>query len=278
MNDDHGPPPGPVESWIEGAWREALAETWQMLTGECPAAIAVSGPPPGDSAWVSRTFDAATGAAIHVGLAPAARRLLGGAILRSGGSEEYNEAEAEATCEEFLRQVLAVVARKMGDRLQREVGEVAGGNEPPPPGAETFGVRLSVAGDAAAEIHAWVSPRLQAALNVEPPPPALARAPDPGYVAEAEVAPRLPGQSIELLLDVELPVSLSFGRTHLPLRDVLRLTSGSIVELNRSVGEPVEVIVNNCVIARGDVVVVDGNYGVRITQIISRHERLRTLH
>ena len=88
------------------------------------------------------------------------------------------------------------------------------------------------------------------------------------------------GQSktIELLLDVELPVSVSFGRTHLALKDVLKLTSGSIVELNRAVSEPVEVIVNNCVIARGEVVVVEGNYGVRIHQIISRRERLRTLN
>ncbi len=278
MNEDHCPPPGHVESWIERTWLEALSETWHMLTGECPAAVAVSGPPPGDSAWVSRTFDAATGAAIHVGLAPAVRRLLGGAILRSGGHEEYGGAEAEATCEDFLRQLLAVVARKLGDRLQTEVSEAADGNKPPPPGAETFGVRLSLAEDAVAEIHAWISPQLQAALEGEPPRPTLTGTLDPGYVAEAEVAGRIPEQSIELLLDVELPVSLSFGRTHLPLRDVLKLTSGSIVELNRSVCEPVEVIVNNCVIARGDVVVVDGNYGVRITQIISRHERLRTLH
>jgi flagellar motor switch protein FliN/FliY len=83
---------------------------------------------------------------------------------------------------------------------------------------------------------------------------------------------------MELLLDVELPVSVSFGRAHLPLKDVLKLASGSIVELNRSVAEPVEVIVNNCVVARGEVVVVEGNYGVRISQIISRRERLRTLN
>jgi flagellar motor switch protein FliN/FliY len=75
-----------------------------------------------------------------------------------------------------------------------------------------------------------------------------------------------------------MPVSVSFGRAQLPLKDVLRLTSGSIVELNRSVTEPVEVIVNNCVIARGEVVVVEGNYGVRVREIISRSERLRTLH
>jgi flagellar motor switch protein FliN/FliY len=61
------------------------------------------------------------------------------------------------------------------------------------------------------------------------------------------------------------------------LRDAVKLTTGSIVELNRRVTEPVEVIVNNCVIARGEVVVVEGNYGVRIQEIVSREERLRTL-
>ena len=85
-------------------------------------------------------------------------------------------------------------------------------------------------------------------------------------------------RTLELLLEVELPVSVSFGRAQLPLKDVLKLTSGSIVELNRSVTEPVEIIVNNCVIARGEVVVVEGNYGVRIHHIISRQERLRTLN
>jgi flagellar motor switch protein FliN/FliY len=85
-------------------------------------------------------------------------------------------------------------------------------------------------------------------------------------------------RTLGLLLEVELPVSVSFGRTQLELKDVLKLNSGSIVELNRSITEPVELIVNNCVIARGEVVVVEGNYGVRIKQIISKEERLRTLH
>jgi flagellar motor switch protein FliN/FliY len=84
-------------------------------------------------------------------------------------------------------------------------------------------------------------------------------------------------KTLDLLLEVELPVSVSFGRAQLRLKDVIKLSTGSIVELNRSVSEPVEVIVNNCVIARGEVVVLEGYYGVRIQQIISRQERLRTL-
>ena len=87
-----------------------------------------------------------------------------------------------------------------------------------------------------------------------------------------------PATAFDLLLDVELPVSVSFGRSLVPLKDVLKLSTGSVVELNRSISEPVEVIVNNCVIARGEVVVIEGNFGVRIQQVISRQERLRTLN
>ena len=83
-------------------------------------------------------------------------------------------------------------------------------------------------------------------------------------------------KTFDLLLDVALPISVSFGRTSLQIREVLKLNTGSIVELDRFVTDPVEVIVNDCVIARGEVVVVDGNYGVRISQLASREDRLRT--
>jgi flagellar motor switch protein FliN/FliY len=84
-------------------------------------------------------------------------------------------------------------------------------------------------------------------------------------------------RTMDLLLDVDLPVSISFGKAQLPMKDVLKLTTGSIVELNRGVSEQVEVLVNQCLIARGEVVVIDGNYGVRIQEIVSRQDRLRTL-
>ena len=84
-------------------------------------------------------------------------------------------------------------------------------------------------------------------------------------------------KNFDLLLDVEMPVTVSFGRAHMPLKDVLKLTTGSILELDRTILEPVEVIVNNCAIARGEVVVVEGNFGVRIQQVISRQERMQSL-
>lgn len=84
-------------------------------------------------------------------------------------------------------------------------------------------------------------------------------------------------RTIGLLLDVDLPVSISFGKTRLPMKEVLKLTTGSIVELDRDVNDPVEVLVNQRLIARGEVVVVEGNYGVKIQEIASRNQRLQSI-
>jgi flagellar motor switch protein FliN len=82
--------------------------------------------------------------------------------------------------------------------------------------------------------------------------------------------------NIDLLLDVELPITVSFGECEMPLRDVLKLTAGSVIELDKSVNDPVTIIVNQKPIARGEVVMVDGNYGVRITEVESTADRIRS--
>ncbi len=81
-------------------------------------------------------------------------------------------------------------------------------------------------------------------------------------------------ENLSLLLDVELSLTVSFGHTYLPIRDILRLSTGSIIELDCAMDEPVSVIVNNRVIARGAPVVIDGSYGVRIEEVISRQDRM----
>jgi flagellar motor switch protein FliN len=73
--------------------------------------------------------------------------------------------------------------------------------------------------------------------------------------------------NLELVLDVELNVTVRFGQRQLTLREVLELTSGSVIELDRQVEEPVELLLDGKVIARGEAVVVDGNYGLRITEV-----------
>jgi flagellar motor switch protein FliN/FliY len=82
---------------------------------------------------------------------------------------------------------------------------------------------------------------------------------------------------IDVILDIDLPVVIRFGRTELPIRSLTRLGPGSIVDLGRSPDDPVEVMVSDRVIARGEVVVVGGNYGIRILDVVSPSERMRSL-
>jgi len=80
-------------------------------------------------------------------------------------------------------------------------------------------------------------------------------------------------QSIDLILDVALRVSVELGRTTMMIKDVLALGPGSVIELDRLAGEAVDIMVNDRIIARGEVVVVDENFGVRVTDIVGPTRR-----
>jgi flagellar motor switch protein FliN len=83
---------------------------------------------------------------------------------------------------------------------------------------------------------------------------------------------------LEILLDIPLEVSVELGRVKMQVREVVELGAGSIVEIDKAAGEPVDVLVNGRLVARGEVVVIDDNFGVRITEILSLQERLQKLN
>ncbi|MBB5021428.1 flagellar motor switch protein FliN [Desulfurispira natronophila] len=84
-------------------------------------------------------------------------------------------------------------------------------------------------------------------------------------------------RNIDMLLDIDLAVIIRIGSTKIYLKDLLKLGSGSIVELDKKAGDPVELVINNKVIARGEVVVIDANFGLRINEILSKRDRLNSL-
>jgi flagellar motor switch protein FliN/FliY len=85
------------------------------------------------------------------------------------------------------------------------------------------------------------------------------------------------GRNFDLLLDIPLEVTVELGRTRLALRDLLALSAGSVVELAKLAGEPLDVLVNGKLVARGECVMVNDKFGVRLTDIVSRSERLARL-
>ena len=93
---------------------------------------------------------------------------------------------------------------------------------------------------------------------------------------EVEKAQRISSsgnERIDMLMDIVLPVSIELGRTKMFIKDILELERGSIVEIDKLAGEPVDILVNHKLIAKGEVVVIDENFGVRVTEIINSLER-----
>lgn len=83
--------------------------------------------------------------------------------------------------------------------------------------------------------------------------------------------------NLEVILDVPVTLSMEVGRTRIPIRNLLQLNQGSVVELDRAAGEPLDVFVNGTLVAHGEVVVVNDKFGIRLTDVISPAERIKKL-
>ncbi len=139
------------------------------------------------------------------------------------------------------------------------------------------GMQWTCAGKTPFRMVAQLNPALVAALS---PAPAAAPAPPlelPIPARSQAPAPPRRDPKLDLLMEVELEVSLRFGERQMALREILDLSAGSVVELDQNVQDPVELLVGEKVVARGQVVVVDGNYGLRVVEIISPMERIESL-
>ena len=276
-------------NWLMEQWTGKLVQILESMTDQRPAAVwdPEGGQPAGDAItggsliW-EQSLSGWKDPVIWIAAPDPTWQDLGGRTLRAAGVVEVQEADARNTWLEVLNQSLSGLAKELSRRLEREIvcgrGDERAGTLPE---AEFIALRIDYGDGELPPLLVGFSPVLVQALG-----PILGEsgegdrgasgedhdtAVEPAGLQRAGIS-----KTFDLLLEVGLPVSISFGRTQLPIRDVLKLTTGSIVELNRTVLEPVEVVVNDCVIARGEVVVVEGNYGVRIRQIISRQERLRT--
>ena len=273
-------------------WTESLAQVLESMTDQRPEIRweSVSGPlsevgARQDYLWWEQPFQIDPQAAVWIAAPQPTWEYAGTLTLKAAGLETVELAEAKNTWFEILGQSLAVVARSIGSLLHREVTTENGGERAPAPGLTEW---ASVAVTFAPPDAPPDTPPLLLALSRQlvsliaaPPSPAPAEPPASASVAKADTAgdrgQPVHSRTMDLLLDVDLPVSISFGKALMPMKDVLKLTTGSIVELNRGLNDPVEVLVNHCLIARGEVVVVEGNYGIRIQQIASRQDRLRSL-
>ena len=249
-----------------------------------------------EALWFDLAVNTAEGALISVGCAKSATRRIATLIT---GDDEVDDETANETHVELLSQVASAISSVATEKLGRSVQfSAAASSQPPETG---LGVEYIFTIGDAEQVLVLVpnDPLVESLSPPEMQQPEVAEATPAGAGGAGSVPASTAGgnssagsngednrllalgasaqNNLAMLLEVEMELSVSFGRTEMPLQEILKLASGSIVELNRSVTDPVDVMVNNRVIARGEVVVVDGNYGVRVTEIVSRQERIRSI-
>lgn len=103
-----------------------------------------------------------------------------------------------------------------------------------------------------------------------------AKFPEMDYSPEGTIFSPL-DPKLELLYDLQLPVSIELGKTNMLIRDILRLGRGSVIEFDKLVSEPVDVLINGKKVAEGEVVVIDKHFGIRITTLVDPADRLRSV-
>lgn len=276
-----------ILQWIVRTLSDQLSQVFDTMAGESPlieAEALASAPTPGDGLVWEISISLASAAPVWLQASRDSWYSLGNRVLSAAGLDGSEDQTIQDTFKEAMDQAFAGLAREMTNKAGREVTAASSKLtvSMPPVNAAWNRLELIFGDNKVAPVIFGFNEEMIEKLGQKPAPVVPAQVKTNAATAK-NVAPPVaadqPGsRTLDLLMDVELPISVSFGRAHLPLKEVMKLTTGSIVELNRTISEPVDIIVNNCVIARGEVVVVEGNFGVRIHEVISRQERLRTLY
>jgi flagellar motor switch protein FliN/FliY len=181
---------------------------------------------------------------------------------------EFGTEQSEALLK-FVEAGMGKFSSAIAEEYGTFTSKVALASEPPSDSANKVEVTAADDGGNRVSMSMYLNPTLAKALSLDAEKKSAGESSGESVEAAAgkEPVPN-PGQlNLQLVMDVELIVTLRFGQRQLALREVLELTSGSVIELDRQVEEPVELLLEGKVIARGEAVVIDGNYGLRVTEV-----------
>ena len=149
-------------------------------------------------------------------------------------------------------------------QLDAQMAAMAGETAKPAP---------TMAADDEASLDDWAAALAEQNTNPAPAPAAAGV-----FQPLSKVEPTTTRNDIDMILDIPVQMTVELGRTKIAIRNLLQLAQGSVVELDGMAGEPMDVLVNGCLIAQGEVVVVNDKFGIRLTDIITPAERIRKLN
>jgi flagellar motor switch protein FliN/FliY len=285
-----------IQAWFE-AWRSCTQDVLSQVTSQANVVELAVEPFAADDSDLRYTITA--GGAVQGEMALRlsqrsglilARKLLG----ETGPAEVQAEVQGPATLSDDNREALEELLRQISGLAATTVGAQVGGSvsfkltraEAPWAGTADYAVTLRSQGEAdAVSLDLRLSPALAAAVSsraenkataaadapapsASPPPAIDSTPPSPPQAQQEPIPSGASGDRYRRLLDVGLGVKLRFGTRSMLLRDVLALSSGLVVELDNELNSPVDLLLDGRVIARGEVVVIDGKYGIRVGEVV----------
>ena len=269
--------PHPEGQWLLEEWGHGFARAIEAMGAELPRVekLGSGEPPQGETAlWWSQEFSLSPGQSVWIGAEEAAWKEIGATALKAVGVEPSSPVDVRDTYREILVQSLSSLGRSMTTRCKQEVECLQGQFlAAPPDGAGAGLASFQFDQGTAISLCLMASPALLQTLAAK----STAVETTAGRAA-AETNAENAVAALRSLADLEMPISISFGTARVPLQDALMLKRGSLVALDQRADEPIEFRVNDRIIARGEVVVVEDSYAVRIVELVSRGERLNCAH
>jgi flagellar motor switch protein FliN len=262
---------------------QGLAVEFAAVLGSLLGADATSGPFDGaiTPAWaIPCRMEGPTAGTFFLGISKPDASALAARLLMSEG--EPSDADiADALTEVGGQAFAALVTKALVADLAGSVDRPR--TSPAPPAALVGSFECALDENLVTRVICWFEPAAEkttsapaAAATTSTAAPAAAAA----GAAAPEKATGASGQTpdnLDVILDIDMPLSVRFGEAVLSLDLLTRLGPGSLIELSRQPDDPVDVLINGRLVARGEVVVVSGNYGVRVTEVVSAAERLRSM-
>jgi flagellar motor switch protein FliN/FliY len=264
------PPAGAaLTTQTTATWAESFVSVLESMTAQRPT-IAVR---PSTStgweegfAWWGQKLSILEQPSFWIGAPAKSWDALGRLILSALGVEDAADSDIEATCRDVLAQTSAMVAAQLTSQFGEEIsgkGSVSG-NQPAAVAAPVFTWSLDAGSMSMEGAAVWAEAFLQRCSAFTPTVAAAGSGSAESATASGGETPQLGGRPAESIPRLDLRVVFMLGSTTLPLREIFKLNIGSVIELNHPAIEPAELVIHGRVFARGQVVVVNGNYGLKI--------------
>ena len=251
------------------AWGDAIVTVLESVTGQRPTVEFRASPPNQSSKgldWWGQSLSMQKEPSFWIGAPAQSWADLGRLTLAALGVQEATDNDITSTCRDLMAQTSSIVASQLARHFGIQItgGDANPGSQPNPDGTMAFVWSLDAGTTFIEGAAVWSETLLHHCSGFMVDSAAVKTGPAEAIGTSSGVALRFDGRTVDSVPRLDLKVKFILGRTTLPLREVFKLNVASVIELDHSAIEPADVVIRDRVLARGQVVVVNGNYGLKI--------------